>query len=70
MAVKAPIPTPASRSFWKKKSIEQLAAEQGVRPLENVDELFGAAANLWADDADFEEFMKGIAARRHELPST
>jgi hypothetical protein len=39
------------------KSLEQLAAEQGVRPVVRVEELMGHGAELWADDAEFERFM-------------
>jgi hypothetical protein len=56
----------ADNSFWQERSIEDLAAEQGVeigRQLEKVD---GAGADLWENDQEFEQFVEGIQERRHE----
>jgi hypothetical protein len=45
--------------------IEKLAAEQGVKQ-RKWDEIVGMGANLWASDAEFEEFVKGIRDRRQQ----
>lgn len=46
--------------FWVEKSLDQLAAEQGVHVVSDWSEVFGTARNLWESDEDFESFM-GIA---------
>jgi hypothetical protein len=49
--------------FWHGKSIEQLAREQGVRPLEKLEDIWGKGADLWKDEEDFQSFLlatKGI----------
>jgi len=44
------------------KTIEQLAAEQGVKPVTRLEDYLGAARHLWESDEDFESFLQ--AARR------
>ncbi len=39
------------------KSFEELAAQQGVRIPQNLDQLLGAGSQLWDNDADFDEFL-------------
>ncbi|GBE30118.1 hypothetical protein BMS3Bbin04_01144 [bacterium BMS3Bbin04] len=54
--------------FWQDKSLDELAAEQKVSPVKDVDNVFGAASDLWEDDADFDEFLsaaRGIANREN-----
>ena len=41
-----------SADFWKSKTLEELAAEQGIHPVENLDEVLGQGADLWRDDAE------------------
>lgn len=50
---------------WKRKSIETLAAEQGVK-LTKLEDILGKGADLWESDQDFERFVEGIYARRRE----
>jgi len=52
--------------FWQKKTIEELAAEQGVPLVPNLDALLGAGEDLWADDAEFEAFLGYLEAIRRE----
>ena len=44
-------------AFWEEKSLEDLAAEQGVLPVRRLEDLWGRARGLWADDEDFERFF-------------
>jgi len=53
-------------SFSGRKSIEQLAAEQGVKLEGQLERILGARADLWASDEEFEEFVRGIYERRRE----
>jgi hypothetical protein len=46
------------------RSLAELAAEQGVTGPQDVDALFGAGADLWRDDADFEAFLAGLRESR------
>ncbi len=43
-------------AFWTLKSFDELAAEQGVYPLEDWEKITGN----WPDDADFEEFFEPV----------
>jgi len=53
-------------NFWEEKTLDQLVAEQGVEPIQRLDEILGAGAGLWEDDREFEEFLRGIYQRRKE----
>ena len=57
---------PETGEFWREKSIEELAAEQGVRPVERIEDILGRGADLWDSDEDFEQFLKGIYERRRQ----
>jgi len=43
--------------FWSERSIEQLAAEQGVEPINRLEEVWGKGSELWPDEEDFEAFL-------------
>ena len=53
--------------FWRKRTVDELAAEQGIAVPQSLDEMIGAAADLWDDDEDFDRFVQGIQDRRPEL---
>ena len=53
-------------AFPERKSIEELAAEQGVKLEGQLERIWGAGADLWASDKEFEDFVQGIYARRRE----
>lgn len=44
--------------------MEELAREQGIAAPRPLDEVMGAAADLWDGEEDFERFVKGIHERR------
>ena len=48
----------------RRKTIEEIAAEQGVRLPQDLDAMFGEGKDLWDSDEDFEEWLKGIQERR------
>ncbi len=50
----------------ERKSIADLAAEQGVRLEGQLERIMGAGASLWASDEEFEGFVQGIYDRRRE----
>jgi len=50
----------------ERKSIAELATEQGVRLEGQLGRIMGAGADLWASDEEFEEFVQGISERRRE----
>ena len=52
--------------FWQEKSIDQLAEEQGIRPVERLEDVLGRHADLWERDEDFEAFVSGIYERRRQ----
>jgi uncharacterized protein (DUF2384 family) len=56
----------SSAGFSERKSIAELAAEQGVRLEGQLERIMGAGVNLWASDEEFEEFVQGIYDRRRE----
>ena len=47
------------------KTIQELAAEQGVGPAKWTD-IYGAGADLWESDEEFDAFLAGIYTRRRE----
>jgi len=54
-----------SMTRGRRKSIEELAAEQGVRPT-RLDDIVGRGADLWESDLELERFVEDIYARRKE----
>jgi uncharacterized protein (DUF2384 family) len=52
-------------SFSERKSFEELAAEQGVRPTK-LEDILGKGADLWRSDQEFEQFVEDIYARRRD----
>ncbi|MBI3272940.1 MAG: hypothetical protein HYZ53_28385 [Planctomycetes bacterium] len=43
--------------FWRERTVEELAAEQGATLPQSVDALLGSGANLWESDEDFHAFL-------------
>jgi hypothetical protein len=46
-----------SDPFWSERSLEQLAANQGIAPINQLEDAWGKGAELWADDEDFKAFL-------------
>ena len=49
--------------FWRTKTTEELAAEQGVKPVENIDDLRGG---FWPEDESIDEFLEEVYRLRRE----
>jgi hypothetical protein len=58
---KAPEEVPLHEAFWEMKTIEELAREQGVEPIQSIQAL--AAPDLFADE-DLEQFINIIREAR------
>jgi len=56
----------SATGFSERKSIAELAAEQGVRLEGQLERIAGAGVNLWESDKEFEGFVQGIYDRRRE----
>jgi hypothetical protein len=50
-------------TFSQRKSIEELAAEQGTKPT-RLEDILGKGADLWESDHELEKFLEDIYARR------
>ncbi len=53
----------SAEDFWRERSLEELAAEQGVQSPTNIDEVLGKARDLWESDQDFESFLTTIEGK-------
>jgi hypothetical protein len=52
--------------FWHQKSVDELAEEQGVAPIDNLERLFGCGKDLWETDKEWSDYMEQIQATRRE----
>jgi len=52
--------------FWEAKTLEQLAAEQGVHAIERLEEVLGKGADLWRDDAELDSFLAALREQRRK----
>jgi uncharacterized protein (DUF2384 family) len=60
------MPTGEGGSFWRRKTIEELAAEQGVPLIADFKALLGAGKDLWSSDEEFEAWLKDLQKARRE----
>jgi hypothetical protein len=60
--------SPADRAttFQPRKTIEELAAEQGVSLPQDLDSLIGQGKDLWDSDEEFEAWLKDLNEARRE----
>ncbi|MBI3410647.1 MAG: hypothetical protein HY040_20110 [Planctomycetes bacterium] len=54
-------PSPLER---RNRTLAELAAAQGINEPQDFDALYGAGANLWDNDADFEAFQAALRESR------
>jgi hypothetical protein len=47
------------------KTLDELIADQGVRPLERFEDLYGAGRDWWSDE-EFAAFLEQVRATRQE----
>ncbi|PYV19140.1 MAG: hypothetical protein DMG21_02560 [Acidobacteria bacterium] len=52
-------------AFRGQKSIQELAAEQGVTPT-RLEDILGKGRDLWESDRELEQFVEDIYSRRRE----
>lgn len=52
--------------FWKSKTLEELAAEQDVHPIERLEEILGSGADLCRDEAKWEAFLSALRESRQK----
>lgn len=57
------IVAPRNSSFWRSKSVEALAAEQGVSAVDNPEQLRG---DFWPRDESADDFLAWLRNLRHE----
>lgn len=50
--------------FWEERTVEQLAAEQGILGPQPFDRVVGQGSDLWADDQEFSEFLQELRVQR------
>ena len=62
--VPPPVPAPI-RSFNMPIDLEQLAAEQGVRPLQRLEDL---RADFWPEDETADQIIAAVRKWRREAP--
>ena len=55
---RTPMPAPSGTGdFWHARTLDELAAAQGVGPVDRPEDLLGQGAELWDDDVEFERFL-------------
>jgi hypothetical protein len=60
-------PTPETgQTPEQAEKLRRIAAEQGTLHTSNIEHLWGAGKELWADDAEFEAFLASIRAIREQ----
>ena len=62
----APASKRSPADSWTVKTLEELIAEQGVRPIGQLEEILGRGADLWRDDVEFELFLTALRERRQK----
>jgi len=48
------------------KNLQDLIAEQGIKPVENLEDMAAPPGSLWRDDAELEAFLTELRRRRQE----
>ena len=50
--------------FWRSPTIDEIAAQQAIAVPQPLDQVIGAAADMWKDDGDCDRFVRGLHDRR------
>jgi hypothetical protein len=66
LAVETGTQSLSPEDFWRDPTVEELAAEQGLLVPQALDNMVGAAADLWESDEEFVQFVACIYERRRE----
>jgi len=51
--------------FWHSPTLAELAAEQGVGPVQRSERVIGQGADLWDSDVHFDRFLAAVHQARH-----
>lgn len=51
-------------TFWQAPPLSELSRRQGIAEPQSFDQLLGAGATLWSDDAETEQFAEDVRRRR------
>ncbi|HEX9117752.1 MAG TPA: hypothetical protein VGA61_16920 [Anaerolineae bacterium] len=54
---------PGAAQFWTGATVEELAAAQGVQPVENPNDLWG---DFWPEDESLDAFVEAIRESRRQ----
>ncbi len=52
--------------FWRTKTWQELAAEQGVEPVQDLDKFLEEVQGVWPEDETADEFIAAVRAWRRE----
>ena len=55
---------PDDVGFWRHKSVDELAAEQGVQPIEDFQAFLDEIGGVWPEEESVEEFIAWLAKTR------
>jgi hypothetical protein len=55
----------SENNFWKDSTLEEIMAEQGAKPVNSLDELYG----YWPEGADFDSFYEAAVNSREHADS-
>jgi hypothetical protein len=48
--------------FWRDKTFEEPAGEQGVQSIQRLEDVFGKGADLWETDEEFLAFLAAMGS--------
>jgi hypothetical protein len=57
-------PSSDTSGFWRHKSVDELAAEQGVQPIVDFQRFLDEIGDVWPEEESVEEFMAWLAETR------
>jgi len=60
-------PEPLPAGIGKHKTVEQLAAEQGVEIPQDISKIMGVGSDLWNDDEELDAFLADIREARSKM---
>lgn len=55
---------PNSPSFWRHKNLDELIAEQAVRPIEDFQRFLDEIGDFWPEEESADEFIAWLAEMR------
>jgi hypothetical protein len=61
-----PASLPVGADLWPGKTLAELEAEQSVEQVARIEDLLGQGADLWADDAEFDQFLTWLQDCRQQ----